>query len=168
MAGMSRKQCVWNGGGCSFSVANNPNANGNAPWYEIGAFSQVDQYSRIIDRIALQTGVDGDLIRAIMYMETTHGYYDSPLAMIGANQSILPMNINIFAWAGYGDWGSREQMSNPVYNILAGAEILAGIQANMAPGASIAQIATLYNNLNASMVSNYGARVQSIYNSKPW
>lgn len=45
--------------------------------------------------------------------------------------------------------------------------MLTAIQANM-PGASVAQIATVYNNVNAKTVSNYGARVSSIYGSKPW
>jgi hypothetical protein len=38
----------------------------------------------------------------------------------------------------------------------------------MAPGSGIAEIATLYNNVNADKVSDYGARVAQIYKDKPW
>jgi hypothetical protein len=57
---------------------------------------------------------------------------------------------------------------NPALNIRAGADMLLRIQANVSPGTSIAQTATLYNNINATMVSDYGARVQQLYLSKPW
>lgn len=36
------------------------------------------------------------------------------------------------------------------------------------PGASIAQIASVYHDGEAKKVSDYGARVQAIYNEKPW
>ncbi len=46
--------------------------------------------------------------------------------------------------------------------------MLARIQANVSPGTSVSQIGTLYNNINAGVVSDYGARVQQLYLSKPW
>ncbi len=36
------------------------------------------------------------------------------------------------------------------------------------PGASIAKIATVYNDSNAVMVNSYGARVQEVYRAKLW
>jgi hypothetical protein len=36
------------------------------------------------------------------------------------------------------------------------------------PGASIAKIATIYNDSNAVMVNSYGARVQAVYRAKLW
>jgi hypothetical protein len=101
-----------------------------------------------------------------MYMETTHGYYDILLSWFGSNSSILPMNINMDAWGSA--WGTRAQLLDAKNNILAGALILKGIQANVQPGASVAEIATLYNSLNATRVTTYGARVEAIYNTKPW
>ena len=158
--GPSRKQCVLNGGGCNFSVAENPNADGSAPLYEIGGFSPVDDYALTIEMSASAFGVDPKLISSIMYMETTHGYYDALLSPFGLNKSILPMNINVNYW---GDaFGSREFLSNPHHNIWAGAKMLSSIQANM-PNASVAQMATVYNNVNATRVSDYGARVSAIY-----
>ena len=78
----SRKQCVLNGGGCNFSVADNPSADSGAPWYEMGSLSQVGEYSLTIEMSAGSLGVDPNLVRSIIYMETTHGCYDvllSPL-----------------------------------------------------------------------------------------
>lgn len=45
----SRKQCVLNGGGCNFSVTENPDADGSAPLYEIENFSPVDDYALTIE-----------------------------------------------------------------------------------------------------------------------
>lgn len=41
-------------------------------------------------------------------------------------------------------------------------KMLLSIQANM-PNTSVAQMATVYNNVNTTRVSNYGARVSAIY-----
>lgn len=38
----------------------------------------------------------------------------------------------------------------------------------MPANASVEEIATLYNNINAKKVSEYGARVKAIYDEKPW
>jgi hypothetical protein len=116
--------------------------------------------------VAQETGVPGRLIRAIMYIETTHGYYDAPLALIGENKSILPMNVNVDYW---GDaFGSRAALNDPYENIRAGAEILRRIIANLPREASVRQIATLYNNINAESVTDYGARVDEIHAQQPW
>lgn len=154
------------GGGCSFSVADNPNARGAAPWYEAPSESQVGLYDYGIESVATETGVDADLVRSVMYVETTHGWYEAPLRWAGINRTILPMNVYASYWSGLGF--SRAQLQNPYYNIKAGALILRGIQANLGPGASIAQIGTLYKNLHAPAVTNYGARVAEVYRTKPW
>lgn len=157
---IKRGVCSW-----IFTVSDNPSAKGDAPFYEAGMFSQVNTYSAIIDKIATEKGVDSRLIRAIMFMETTHGYYDAPLSLIGANKSILPMNINVSYW---GDtFGTREDLLKPENNIRAGAEMIFRIQANM-PGEPIEKIATLYNNINAITVNDYGMRVKKIYDDQLW
>ena len=80
MPSPSRKECVAQRiKSCKFVVLENAKANGAEPLYEIAAFSDVSKYSTQIDRVARETGVEARLIRAIMYMETTHGYYDAPL-----------------------------------------------------------------------------------------
>jgi hypothetical protein len=46
---------------------------------------------------------------------------------------------------------------------------LAGIQNNLKPeDRTVAEIATLYNKLSATQVTDYGARVSTIYTAKPW
>jgi soluble lytic murein transglycosylase-like protein len=126
----------------------------------------VSKYSDLIDRVAKEVGVQGRLIRAIMHMETTHGYYDAPLALFGENKSILPMNVNVEYW---GDaFGGRSALNDPYENIKAGAEILRRIIANLPRTATIRQIATLYNDINAESVTDYGARVDRIHAQQPW
>ena len=104
-----------------------------------------------------------------MYMETTHGNYGGvgPLAdLLGVSRSILPMNINVTFWGE--TFGSRSDLANPRNNIRAGARILRGIISNFRSPASVAAIATLYNDLGATSVNDYGARAQVIYNSRIW
>jgi len=164
--GMLRKQCVINGGGCLFSIQDNPLANNDSPWYELPMMSQVDDYGTNIDIASFLTGVDNRLIRAIMYVETTHGYYDAPLAKLGLNKSILPMNINISYWGN--TFGTRKQLEIPIYNVCAGAFMIRSLQNNLSPEVPISHIATLYNNLYATYVSDYGALVARIYALQPW
>jgi hypothetical protein len=164
---ISRKTCIQINAVCldSFSVADNSNANGAAPRYELDTFSQVNDLTKTIDKVAAAKGVDPRLVKAIMYMETTHGYYDAPLDWVGKNKSIRPMNINVEFWGS--TFGTREDMADAEKNVTAGVEMIARIQSNM-PGAPIEKIATLYNNINATKVTDYGARVKKIYDSQPW
>ena len=167
MPEIQRKECIAkNIKTCKFVILENAKANSAEPKYEISAFSGVAKYSAIIDRVASETGVEGRLIRAIMYMETTHGYYDAPLSLFGQNKSILPMNVNVEYWGN--TFGDRTAMNDPYKNIKAGAEILKRIMFNLPGDASIRQIATLYNNINAHSVNDYGARVEKIYATQPW
>ena len=101
-----------------------------------------------------------------MYLETTHGYYDKIISPFNLNDSILPMNINTTFW---GDtFGTRNSLKEPYNNIKAGALLIKGIEISLDPNTSIAKIASLYNNLKATKVSDYGARVAKIYEEKPW
>lgn len=163
----SRKAAMINPvSGCWFALAGNTAVKGEEPFYELSGASQVDRHSAIIGRVGREIGVDPRLISAIMYMETTHGYYDAPLAWFGKNKSILPMNINVDYWGN--TFGTREELKNPETNIRAGAEMLYRIQSYLPPGAPVSHVATLYNNINAQQVSEYGARVQRIYDAQPW
>ena len=116
--------------------------------------------------MAKEKGVDANLVKAIMYMETTHVYYDAILELFNKNKSILPMNINVDYWGS--TFGSREELKNPEKNIEAGVEIVDRIKKLLPANASVEEIATLYNNINAKKVSEYGARVKAIYDEKPW
>lgn len=164
---LTRKQCIiQNQTTCKFVVKANPKASSAEPIYEFSSFSEVNRHSSLIDQASKDLKVDAKLIRAIMYMETTHGYYDAPLSLFGKNKSILPMNVNVDYWGN--TFGSREDLEKPAANITAGATILRRIIDNLPPGASIAEIATLYNNINAGTINDYGARVAEIYKKQPW
>ncbi len=167
MANPSFKDCIAkNIKSCTFKVSPSQTADGSEPFFELSAFSEVARHAANIDKVSRELNVDADLIRSIMYMETTHGYYDAPLSLFGANKSILPMNVNVAYW---GDaFGTRKNLQKPYENIRAEGMILQRIVSNLPVGASVSQIATLYNNINASTVSDYGARVQRIYETKPW
>ncbi len=163
----TRKQCIEQGlTDCRFAVAENPDADGAAPIYELSLFSEVARHSAEIERAAREVGVDARLIRAVLYVETTHGYYDAPLELIGANRSIRPMNVNVDYW---GDaFGDREALSEPEHNIRAGALMLKRISANLPADAAVRHVATLYNDIDAAVVSDYGARVEKVYETQPW
>jgi hypothetical protein len=166
MENFSRKGCIKNGMACGFEIMGNYDVHGNEPFYEWSSRSQVNIYSSIIEKVALEKKVDARLIKAIMYMETTHGYYDVPLSWMDQNKSILPMNINVDYWGN--TFGTREDLKNPETNIRAGAEMILRIQQNLSPGAPVEKVATLYNNINATVVNEYGVRVKKIYDEQPW
>lgn len=164
---LDREECIINEKEkCSFRISENKNADGTKPFYEWGFMSEVEEHAEIIDKVAEDTDVDADLLRAIMYVETTHGWYDKPLSWFGRNKSILPMNINVDYWGD--EFGTREELKEPYNNIKAGAEMIQKIQEALPEDASVAQIATLYNDLNATTVNDYGARVEAVYKSGAW
>jgi soluble lytic murein transglycosylase-like protein len=164
-----RDEAIVAGEGGSFSAAPNANANPNAPWYEYLARSNVRDYAGHIEQVAKEEGIDPDLIRAVMFMETTHGNYGGlgPMAdALGRSDTILPMNMNVRYWGN--NFGSRAELNDPLNNIRGGARMLKNIIGNFESPASIATIGTLYNDSNATRVSDYGARLDSIYKTRPW
>lgn len=146
-------------------VNENPQADGSEPWYELSYFNEVPEYDALIDRKATEYGVDPNLIKAIVYMETTHGFYDRILEPFGGNDSLRPMNIRSSYWKDLGY--NRADLEDPERNIEAGVILLKRIQDRM-PGADVEKIATSYQNLAADQVTDYGARVKEIYRQKLW
>lgn len=163
---ISRREILARGGtGFRISVADNPKANGRPPLNEIPSASMVKENDAYIRRAADQHKVDPDLIRAIIYVESTHGWYDKVLSPFDANKSILPMNVNTKYW---GDtWGKRQVLKSPQQNINGGARMLRSIL-NAMPDGDIAQVASVYNDSNTKSVTDYGARVEAVYAEKPW
>jgi hypothetical protein len=162
---IDRRESIINDTPAVIPIQGNPDADSSKPWYEWAGRSQVKKHDEIIIEVASSSGVDPNLIRAIIYMETTHGWYDAPLVWIGKNKSILPMNINVGYWKNLGY--SRDDLKDPQNNIEAGTKILKGIQDRIQPQ-TVEGTATLYNNLAADKVTDYGARVADIYQGKPW
>lgn len=141
----------------------------------------------IIEEEAKRQGVDPKLVKAIMYMETSHGRYGyraedldrameeypelgqipdvGPLLNSLRADSILPMNIRASIWGTLGF--SKDQLKDPRLNIRAGIMLLKRIIERI-DNPTVAKVATLYNNLSRERVSDYGARVAEIYNQELW
>jgi WXG100 family type VII secretion target len=148
-----------------FNVADNPKADGSEPLYELSAMSQVNDHAATIDAAAKALNVDPTLVKAVMYMETTHGYYDAPLDWVGKNVSIRPMNVNVNFWKDLGI--PREYYNDPKVNIFVGSYLIREIQQRTVDP-DVTKIATLYNNLSAEQVNDYGKRVTELYRDRPW
>lgn len=161
----NRRKAILNDDLARFDIKENPYADDRKPWYEDEKESRVKTYENIIDRKSAEYGVDSDLVKAIMHLETTHGWYDEILESGNLNKTIRPMNIHSKLWQRLGY--DREHLKTPENNIDAGIKLLKSIQLRV-PQGNIRKFATLYNNLGAKEVSDYGARVDNFYRKKPW
>ncbi len=124
----------------------------------------IRDYGPFIDQAAERHSVDPDLIRAIMFIETAHGYYDTGLAAVGAAKTIRPMNVHTEFWA---DFISDRDPSNPEDNIDIAAQLLRRIIDRLeAP--TVAKVATIYHSLGRERVSGYGVDVAYYYNRRIW
>lgn len=163
--GISRKESILHGFVMKFNVEGNSSVKGEAPIYELDSMSDVAKHTHTITTEANRFGVDSDLVKAIMYMESTHGYYDILPAVFDKNKSILPMNIRSDYWEDIGF--ARGELKKAKNNITAGVYLIKKLSERVTPY-SIEGLASLYQNLGATKVSEYGARVKQIYDKKLW
>lgn len=166
----SRKDSIVNDTPAIFEIEENSSANGSAPWYEAGSQSEVAKWCGIIIQVSQKHKVDPRLVMAIMYMETTHGYYEKiyPNFLESAypmRKSVLPMNINYRYWKSLGV--TKEKLACPFYNIEFGVILIKRISDRIAEP-TIKKVATIYNFVGAEKVNDYGARVYKLYLSQPW
>lgn len=159
---VSRKNAILNKGEADFILLPDLTPNDSVPTYVMPLFSEVSDNDMIIREEAKDAGVDADLVKAIIYVETTQGWYDRYYPY---NKSVRPMNIQSEYWKDLGY--SREELETPRLNIRAGIDLIKRIQKQI-PNASVSVIATLYNDLNAKYINDYGARVDVIMKGKPW
>lgn len=157
-----RKLSIINNTPAIFEISDNPAAVSRAPFYEWDAQSEVSKWCGLIISLANKHKLDPTLVMAIMYLETTHGWYDKIYPL---RSTILPMNINYSYWQKLGV--TKELLGCPYYNTEYGVILLLRIRDRIKT-LNVAKIATIYNFLGAEKVSDYGARVYSIYNKKPW
>lgn len=114
-------------------------------------------YNGVIESAAKLHAVDRYLIKSIFLMETSNVYssWIDPL-----RQYQLPMNIQ------YQDWkelaGSKEYIQVPINNIEVGSLILKRIIDKL-KDPSIAKIASIFHQLDARIVNEYGAKVAMLY-----
>jgi hypothetical protein len=167
---MDRKKSIIENTPAIFEIHDNPNAVGTEPLVELDSQSEVSRWCGLIIQSAQKHGVDARLAMAIMYMETTHGWYDKFYPdflekRFPMRRSILPMNIHYRYWRKLGI--TKELVNCPYYNIDFGVILLSRIQARI-KNPTIAKIASIYNFLGAEKVNNYGARDAIIYFEQPW
>lgn len=163
--GISRKESVLHDFLMKFNVEGNSSVKGDAPVYELAIMSDVAKYSHLITSEASRLGVDSDFVKAIMYMESTHGYYDMLPELIDENKSILPMNIRSDYWKDIGF--TRGELKKAKNNIAAGVYLIKKLSERVTPY-SVEGLASLYQDLGATKVTEYGARVKQIYEKKLW
>lgn len=165
-----RKKSIVDNTPAVFEITENPDAVGDAPFYEFDSQSEVHRWCGLIVQLSKKHGIDTRLVMAIMYMETTHGWYDSLYpdwleAIVPARKSTLPMNIHYRYWRELGV--TKEALNCPFYNIEFGVILLTRIRDRIREP-TIRKIASFYNFIGAESVTDYGARVAKIYASQPW
>lgn len=162
-----RKSILENSAGL-FDIADNPDANGSAPWYSFhrDGYNGVKRHDARIEREAKRLGIDPDLVRAIVYVEYANGYgYGGPAQLAGLAGSLYPMNIRPKIWQDLA--GANADFNDSDVNVRAGVALLKRIKDRLTDP-SIAKIATLYNSLAKDEVTDYGARVEQAYRDKLW
>lgn len=146
-----------------FDVGDNPEvAAAPAPWYQISGFEEVTKNKDTIEKMAKQYNMDPDFVKAVVYMESTHGWYDR---VDPYNKTIRPMNVHDTLWSQLGV--TRDELEDPNLNIATGVHILASIR-DRTQDPSAEKIATLYNQLGATKVNPYGKTVAYYMEHKPW
>ena len=122
-------------------------------------------YGNKIEKEAAKQAVDPRLVKAIMYMEVSHGgIYGYPAEILNKADIILPMNIRSM-WLPLGKQGA--DLKNIDDNIQIGVTLIKRIQDRL-ENPTVEKIATLYNSLAKDKVTDYGARVGEIYRTQPW
>ncbi len=167
---LNRKNIILKGLEIGFKLSENPKADGTPPKNRKHSENLVRKYEKIIEEEAKLNNIDPTLIKSIVYLETSQGYYDKIFDYTNdtidkLQKSIRPMNVNYKYWKDLGY--SKEDLKKPRTNIKAGIKILSGITRNINKD-KIDYVGTLYNNLDAEKTSDYGAQLKKIYEEKPW
>lgn len=158
----ARKKSIVENSPAIFPITENSVALGKQPFYELEIANELHKWCGMITVIAVRHRLDPDLLKAVIYMETTHGWYDRFYPL---RKTILPMNIHYKYWRDMGV--TKELLNCPHYNIEFGAILLSRISQRIEKP-SVRKVATIYNFLGAEKVSEYGARVDELVRLKPW
>lgn len=132
------------------------------PWYADPEQEMVTRFDGWVRDATRGSSVDPDLVRAIIWMESTHGWYDR---FSRSPSTILPMNVHASFWRDLGV--SRSDLRTPELNIKTGVRLLEVLWRSV-DQPSIEKVATIYNDLGREAVSGYGKTVSHYYLAKPW
>ncbi|KIP71415.1 hypothetical protein SN11_16905 [Vibrio harveyi] len=165
----SRIESILNDTPAIFEIAENPNADGSKPFLESGMLNPIES-GEIYNAMAAKYGIDPDWLKAIAYMENTHGFYDAipPLNLV--NTSYRPMNVQYKTWSkladelGFNEWQVQYRVE---CNVELGALILSRI-IDRVPNPTIEKVASIYNYTGKENVSDYGMQVKRIYEERLW
>ena len=144
----------------------------NIPWYQLHTQEEVTENNNVIDKIIDKNAQTNNinhnrLIRSIIYLETTHGYYDAINPM---NKSFRPMNVNYDYWKewinkmGY----TKEQVkNNKEINIKIGYALVIKILERI-QNPTIEKVGSIYNVLGKEKISSYGKVLKYYYDNESW
>ena len=169
----ARRWAILNEQPAIFEIADNPEEEGEAPWYrdEDMGFEIVDKYENVIEAEAAKFGVDPDLVRAIMYVENADGNpldLNRMLEFVGVARSTLPMNINPTIWDGMGEV-SGDEFDDPELNIRAGVALIKEISDRLPEqDRTPAKIGSIWNSAKAEHVNDVGARIGNAFDARSW
>lgn len=153
-----------------FEITENRDADPNyGAWRSSNALGliAVRCYRSTIEREARAQGVDPDLVKAIMYVENAQSLdsqVDEGLGF-GLSESLLPMNIRPDPWAATED--APADMSDPPTNIRIAVTLIRRI-VDRIDDPTPAEVASIWNFTGRERVNDFGARVQDVYERKPW
>ncbi len=162
-----RKKAIIEDTPAFFDIRKKPDADSSKPLLELDCFDEVDNNEAIFNEVASMVNIDSDLVKAVAYLESTHGFYDR---MVVNPSSFRPMNINYNEWKelctklGY----TEEKIKNNIKaNIHVGAVLLKRIKERI-KNPTVEKIGSIYNYMGREHTNDYGARLQVIYDEKLW
>jgi uncharacterized protein (DUF697 family) len=115
-----------------------------------------------IEANAKKYNIDVNLLKAIIYLENSHGWYD-----VGHGSSGGPGNIKLEVWAPLIGMTPAQVSASPAINVELAAKLLSEIKTRLANPTSAA-IATLYNSMSQDMILGYGLTIEQYMKDKAW
>lgn len=100
-----------------------------------------------------------------MYVENAQGSGYGFAETFGLASTILPMNINKNLWSGLG--AQPDEFYDPEINVQMGVTLLGRIW-DRVDDPTPAKVASAWNFAGHEAVSDFGARVQDVYERKLW
>ncbi len=152
-----------------FEISSNIDADGSKPLIEVSSFNPVDS-GVVYNKVGAKYDLDPDWLKAIAYMENTHGYYDAIPLINLVGTSYRPMNVQYKTWKpladqlGFTEWQVQYRVE---CNVELAALIIKRIT-HRVPNPTLEKVASIYNFIGRETVSDYGARVGQIYRDRLW
>ncbi|WP_421707116.1 hypothetical protein [Algihabitans sp.] len=155
-----------------FAFTPDPEADSSSPIWEMPVLGRIaiERHGQTIDEMSKKHGVDPDLVRAILWLESARGHYvivgNYIADRLDLSNSAMPMNINSSLWGGLiGETDTR--LEDPVENIEAAIILIRRISDRLEAPTPEA-IGSIWNYIGRETTHDRGAYVGRIYREKPW